>query len=112
MIDIKNILSSIQNFNLKDESTLFIRIKTNEQGEPYYSVDEVLEFYKIIQKALQNQNVNIILLPDKFQLFSIESAEECKKYLEECILNIQEAANKAGDIKKAKGREEFSYLNL
>lgn len=98
MIDIKNILSSIQNFNLKDESTLFIRIKTNEQGEPYYSVNEVLEFYKIIQKALQNQNINIILLPDKFQLFSIESAEECKKYLEECILNIQKAANKAGNI--------------
>lgn len=90
---------------------LFFHMKTDRNGFPLYSLEDVKKLSEEIKDTVNNDKIKIIFMPDKIYLDSIKTAEGAIKSLENTISYVSEAAEMIQSQQKQKEREENFELN-
>lgn len=97
--DNNEIVSSIQKLSPEKGDVLMFYVRTDDDGIPLMDIDAVRQTAEMVGNILEDEGVAGLFLMDKVCLFSIDSADEAIKRLENCISYIREAADQAPDIK-------------
>ena len=107
-----DIFSAVDKIHPQSGDFLLFYVKTDDEGVPISSWNEVEEASRIIGDLLQKKDAWGIFVMDKICLFSIKNADELIRTLNEQISAIQETKKKLGDFKNGKSGEPYFIIDM